>query len=383
MSGTPVKILVIDDEEGIRLGCKRVLEPEGFVVEEARSFLAGQQKIAQQGYDLILLDVMMPDGWGMDLLSDIRKKDTDTVTIIITGYATVELAVEAIKNGAYDFISKPFDADMLTLKVEQGLENRHLLLEARRLQEVEQQAAELATAKAEMERLNTFKSRFMLVMAHELRAPIGAVQSLLRTLLKGLAGKLNEQQTNLLTRMDRRMDFMLTLIEDLFELAQSQEPIPPQQLHKVVLQPILNQVLLQINDQAIEKNISLHTALPQEELTVRASEDGMEKIFSNLIGNAVKYTPADGHVWVSGVLKNHFVQLTIQDTGIGIPQESVDQIWEEFYRAPNARKSGIMGTGLGLNIVHTFVEQFGGQIEVKSDKKKGTTFNLSFPAVHE
>ncbi len=383
MRGTPVKILVIDDEEGIRLGCKRVLEPQGFVVEEAGSFLAGQQKIAQQGYDLILLDVMMPDGRGMDLLNDIRKKDADTVTIIITGYATVELAVEAIKNGAYDFISKPFDADMLTLKVEQGLENRHLLLEARRLQEVEQQAAELAAAKAEMERLNAFKSRFMLVMAHELRAPIGAVQSLLRTLLKGLAGALNDRQTDLLTRMDHRMDFMLALIEDLFELAQSQEPIPPEQTHKVVLQPILNQVVLQVSDQAAEKNISLHTALPQEELAVLASEDGMEKIFSNLIGNAVKYTPANGHVWMSGMLKNHTVQLTIQDTGIGIPQESLDQIWEEFYRAPNARKSGIMGTGLGLNIVHTFVEQFGGQIEVKSDEKKGTTFTLTFPALHE
>ena len=145
-------ILIVDDEPGIRIGCRRALEPAGYRVDEAGSFKQGQEKLAFAIYDLILLDVMLPDGRGIDLLPDIVAKDPETVTIIVTGYATVEMAVSAIKRGAYDFISKPFTSDLLLLAVEQGLEKRRLSLEARRLKQVEAEAAELARQKTEAER---------------------------------------------------------------------------------------------------------------------------------------------------------------------------------------------------------------------------------------
>ena len=114
---------------------------------------------------------------------------------IITGYATVELAIEAIQQGAYDFLSKPFTGDLLLLTVGRGLERRRLSIDARRMHEVEAQAAESRRARDEMERLDRFKSAFMLTVAHELRSPVSAAQSLLRTLLHGAAGEVNEQQT--------------------------------------------------------------------------------------------------------------------------------------------------------------------------------------------
>ncbi|MGD8857659.1 MAG: response regulator, partial [Chloroflexota bacterium] len=127
------RILVIDDELGIRQGCRRVLAPQGFQVETAASLQEGLAQLRSAQFDLVLLDVMMPDGRGFDLLGPIHEQDPDTIAIIITGYATVELAVEAIKAGAYDFIAKPFTPDVLLHAVNQGLERRRLSLSARRL----------------------------------------------------------------------------------------------------------------------------------------------------------------------------------------------------------------------------------------------------------
>ena len=156
------RILIIDDEAGIRQGCCRVLQPQGFTVETAENFQEGLRKIQEETFDLVLLDVMLPDGRGIDLLEPIRERDPETVSIIITGYATVELAVDTIKKGAYNFISKPFTADMLLMTVNQGLEKRHLSLEAKRLQTIEHETVELARARDEAERLNEFKSSFLL-----------------------------------------------------------------------------------------------------------------------------------------------------------------------------------------------------------------------------
>src|SRR3972149_7931661 len=119
-SASPPRILVIDDEEGIRQGCMRALGSQGFQVETAGTLAEGRRLIELAQFDLVRLDVMLPDGQGTALLKPIRARDPETVSVIITGFATVELAVDAIKQGAYGFISKPFDTDMLLLTVNQG-----------------------------------------------------------------------------------------------------------------------------------------------------------------------------------------------------------------------------------------------------------------------
>jgi signal transduction histidine kinase len=321
---------------------------------------------------------MMPDGRGINLLETIEQIDPETVAVIITGYATVELAIEAIKSGAYDFISKPFDSEVLLMTVNQGLEKRNLSLERKRLLEVEKRVADLARAKAEMERLNEFKSQFLLVMAHELRSPIGGAQSLLRTMLRGLAGELTDQQKEILNRIESRMDFMLDLINDLFTLAESQQVKPTEELRRVAIQPVMSQVIDRFSDQAAGKKINLSLSMPEDQVYVLALEEGLDRMFSNLVGNAVKYTPQAGKVNVKVECQDGLVMVEVADNGIGIPEEAMAHIWEEFYRAPNAKQAGIIGTGLGLNIVHQYVEQFGAQIKVESQEGKGTTFQIIF-----
>ena len=372
-------ILVIDDELGIREGCRRVLESNGFWVETANDIQNGWQRIATHDYDLVLLDVMMPDGRGIDLLPRIAEKDPEIVSIIITGYATVEMAVEATKAGAYDFISKPFTSDVLLMKVEQGLEKRQLSLEARRLQNIELEAAALAKEKDEMERLDRYKSSFMLTVAHELRSPVGGAQSLLRTVMRGLAGEINPQQRDMLGRVDKRLDGLLALINDLLSLAASKTFESEASLEILAVQKILKEVVNRYRVQADEKQIKLIYLAPEQDFDIYASQEGLEKIFGNLIGNAIKYTPSGGSVHVNVTSTAKHVNVSVADTGIGIPQPSLENLGDEFFRAPNARHARIEGTGLGLSIVKQFVAHFRGRLEIQSEEGKGSNFTVRLP----
>lgn len=376
---TKGNILVIDDELGIREGCRRALTPQGFDVHTAASMKNGLQMVQDEEFDLVLLDIMMPDGRGIELLEPIHEKDEDIVCVIITGYATIELAVKAIKQGAYNFISKPFTSDTLIMTVNQGLEKRRLSQETRRLQKIEQHAAELVRVKEEMERLDKFKSDFMLMVAHELRSPVAGAQSLLRTILRGLAGDLNQQQVELLRRVNLRMDTLLELINDLLSLAASKSIEPDESLELININPIIKQVVNNFSVQAEDKKISLIFEPIETPVAVLATEDGLFTLLNNLMGNAIKYTSEGGSVQVSLDFKDDCVQITFSDTGIGIPKEDVPHLWEEFYRASNVRKSEITGTGLGLSIVKQLVERYSGDIEVISAEGKGTKFIVTMP----
>jgi two-component system sensor histidine kinase/response regulator len=376
MGETKGNILVIDDELGIRQGCQRALEPQGFTVETAATLQEGLRKIREADFDLVLLDVMLPDGRGIDLLNPIYEKDPDTVPVIITGYATVELAVEAIKQGAYDFISKPFTSDLLLMTVNQGLEKRRLSLEAKRLQAIEHEAAELARAKEEIERLDRFKTAFTLTVAHELRAPITGLQSFLLAMLKGYVSP--DQQQEILQRAIERVQELLDLVDDLLNLAAAKEELAPPKRKVLSLADALEKVVPLLQTQAKEKGMTFTVEVHQRPL-VEANPSQMGQLWTNLISNAVKYTPAGGRVTVTLEEKDGWAIGTVKDTGIGIAPEDQAKIFEEFYRTPQAKEIEYRGTGLGLPLVERIVEGHGGTIEVESALGQGSRFSFRLP----
>ena len=296
MEGSRGRILVIDDELGIREGCRRVLEPAGYTVETATTGQEGLQRLKGQAFDLVLLDVVMPDVRGVELLGPIYAHDPDIVCVIITGYATVELAVQAIKAGAYDFLSKPFTSDILLMTVRQGLERRQLSLEAQRLQALEQESAELAHAKKELERLDRFKTNFMLTVAHELRAPLTALQSFLNTIQEGYVP--SDQQEVILERANERAQELLDMVDDLLRLAaviKEEEIARPEPLS---LADILEKIFPLLKAQADQKGIACAVEILHRPL-VDADRDQMTQVWTNLISNAIKYTPPGGQVEVT------------------------------------------------------------------------------------
>jgi len=372
------RILVIDDELGIREGCRRVLEPAGYAVEVAATGREGLQQARQQPFDLVLLDVMLPDMRGVDLLEPIYELDPDIVCIIITGYATVELAVQAIKAGAYDFLSKPFTADLL-MAVQQGLERRRLSLETKRLAEVEREAAELTRAKEELERLDRFKTAFMLTVAHELRAPLTALQSFLTAMLKGYIPP--DQQESVLERAIVRSDELLDLIDDLLKLAAVKAETEDGKREPMELADALEKVSTLLQTQADEKGIIFTVEIHRRPL-VEASPAQMVQVWTNLISNGIKYTPAGGQVTVQLDEQDGWAVGSVSDTGIGIAAEDQARIFEEFYRTPQAKEVEARGTGLGLPLVKRVVEAHGGTIEVESALGQGSRFTFRLPVAH-
>jgi two-component system sensor histidine kinase/response regulator len=374
-------ILVIDDEAGIRAGCKRALGPAGYRVQTASTLEEALQHLRQAHFDAVLLDVMMPDGSGIAFLETIQELDPDTVVVIITGYATVELAITAIKRGAYDFISKPFSADVLLMTADQALEKRRLTLEARRLQAVEREAKELAREKEEMERLDRFKTTFMLTVAHELRSPVASAQSLTRALFKGLAGTLNEKQRDIISRVEVQLEMLMALIDDLLDLAATKDALPQPPLEPISLAQVLKEVLSQFEAPAQEKRIAVDVDIKTGGLWVKADEEGLRKVLTNLISNAVKYTPAGGRVHVSATADDGEVRIHVKDTGIGIPASAIPMLGQEFFRAPNAKEADIRGTGLGLSIVKGQLDRFQGRMQVQSELGQGSEFTVQIPSV--
>ena len=377
MKSEPATILVIDDELGIREGCRRVLDREGYQVTMAATGEEGWQQIQSGQFDLVLLDVMMPDIGGMELLKRIVAFDPDLVCIIITGYATIELAVQAIKQGAYDFIAKPFDANTLLLTVQQGLERGRLSREAKRLAQVEAEKEVLERRKTELEELDRVKTSFTLTVAHELRAPVAAIQSYLRLILDGYIPP--DQQRQYLVRAEQRAAAQLELISDLLDLARLQDPDLHVRHEPVNLAESLREVCDLMSSRALEKQIRFTISVPETETTITADPRHMTQLWANLVSNAIKYTEDGGAVDVTMAVREGQAVTTVCDTGIGIAADDLARIFEEFYRTKAAKALSQMGTGLGLALVQRIVETYGGQIDVQSTVGEGSTFKVTLP----
>jgi two-component system phosphate regulon sensor histidine kinase PhoR len=221
------------------------------------------------------------------------------------------------------------------------------------------------------------------VTTHELRSPITIAQSLLNSLVKGYAGPLTDQQRDVLARIASQLDFLGHMVNDFLDLSASKAAPLTTGEGLVVVNSAVARVALILQPRAEEREVVLSLRPCQEELAVWASEEGLDHIFHNLVENAVKYTPSGGRVTVSLDRSDDEARVTVTDTGIGIPEEAQAHLFEEFYRAPNARTYNAVGTGLGLAIVKSLVDRYRGRIVVQSGSGKGTTFTVFLPLHRE
>ena len=223
-------------------------------------------------------------------------------------------------------------------------------------------------------------------VTHELRSPVSVVRSLMRTLLAGYVGELSAPQREMLERVQYRADFLQTLIDDLLDLAagkadvRAKEPNVPVRLDEAV-----ERVVERFKIPAQEKAITLEweCACADGPIKIAATNEGIDRILNNLVSNAIKYTPNGGRVAVKLFARENRATLEIADSGIGIPEDALPHLFEEFYRAPNAKTQVKEGTGLGLAITKDLIVRYGGHISVQSRVGQGTTFTITFPILIE
>jgi signal transduction histidine kinase len=240
-------------------------------------------------------------------------------------------------------------------------------------------AIENAQAYRMLEDLDKSKSQFVRIVTHELRSPVQVVISLLNVLDRGYVGELTERQADLVGRARRRTAFLQALIDDLLDLAAGRaDVLPTTDRGQVSLPDVIEEIRDHHELRAREKGLTLQIECPDETLNVWGDRTELDRMLNNLVSNAVKYTE-QGEVRLSLEQINGTACIKVRDTGIGIPEEAIPQLFQEFFRAENARELEASGTGLGLSIVKDLVERYGGAIDVQSQMGQGTTFVVTLP----
>ncbi len=240
-------------------------------------------------------------------------------------------------------------------------------------------AIENAKAYRVLADLDRDKSKFLRITTHELRSPVRVTESLLMTLADGFVGPLTPEQADVVTRAQRRLATLHELVDDLLDLAAGKAGMGQTQPALLDIRAIVSEVVERFRTVAEGKGVVLRAELAPDALEVFCDRGDLERIAVNLVGNAVKYT-ARGEVRVTLGRSDTRVRLEVADTGIGIPKDGLPFLFNEFYRANNAKSGGESGTGLGLAIVKLLVARYGGEIAVASEEGKGTTMTVTLPA---
>ncbi len=361
MKSNPPKILVIDDEPTICDACYQILTDRNYSVEIANNGQEGLEKFDYFKPDIIFIDLKMPGVSGMDVLKAVVDKKMNTVPIVITGYASIETAVESMRNGAFDFLPKPFAAEELIFITERALAKKRDLDEKDRIER-----------EKEMMRQN-----FISLVSHELRTPLVAVIQYLEVLYGGMAGLVSEQQKQIIERMKIRLNELLDLINRWLKLARIEELNIKDNFQEFSLQPLIDESVEVIKPLVLEKGIKIEKNFGNEDYIIYGERDLLKEVFVNLITNGVKYNRNQGSVFITFRKNGDHLAIEITDTGIGISEDEINRLGEEFYRVK--REGVASGSGLGLAIVKKILDIHNGKLEIKSKLNEGSTFTVYLP----
>lgn len=357
------RILIIDDEASIRDSCKQALEKQGNQVTSAENGDLGLQLFREFKPDVVLLDLKMPGREGIKVLEELERTYPNVVKIVITGFATLSSAIDAIKKGAYDFIPKPFTPDEIRLIVSRGMERRRLLLEREALRKEQEQ----------------LRRNMISLVSHELRAPLAATVQYLEVILEGITGNISQELKELISSCDKRLKEMLELVGKWMSLATFDPEKMAANFQDVHLSEVAQKSIVFWKPLAAEKQVRITLDCSENLAPIKGSELSLAEILNNLINNAIKYNKQGGRVEVKIYELEQNVCLRVQDNGLGIDEEHLPRIFDEFYRVDGRRNAPVKGFGLGLSIVKKLVDSHGGLIDVESRAGKGTTFSICFP----
>jgi len=234
-----------------------------------------------------------------------------------------------------------------------------------------------------LKEIENIKSQFVSMVAHELRAPLAAIEGWLDIVISGESGGDKLLERGWLQRAKERSQSLLALVNDLLVINKIEAGKVAQKMEPVQAARLIRKIVDFMKPEADKRRVSFAIRLPEDLPAVRADLQDMEKLFTNLIGNAIKYNVDNGSVTIGGAVDENYVGIHIQDTGIGIAESDLPRIFDDFYRVENEQTSRISGTGLGLTIAKKIVDSHFGHIEVRSQPGRGSTFSVYLPYVRQ
>jgi signal transduction histidine kinase len=361
-------LLVVDDDAETLGYLETVLRSAGYEIVTAADVPAARRALDCRRFDMVLTDLSLPGGSGLDVLEAARRADPVTVGIVLSGHGTVDSALEAMRQGAYDYLVKPCSPDILLAAVKRALEyydlKQTLIAKTAQLEKLEGQLHD--------------KSRLIQNVSHELKNPLSVVFGYSSFLLN--ASKQSPQELKRgLQSIHNNAERLSHLLEELLEssrLAGRKMNLERRPLAVAeALQEALENHRLEAGKRGIVFSLDSKEA---GDVRVDADPQRVQQILANLLGNALKFTLAGGAVVLSARPSGGFVEFSVKDTGIGIPETDIPRLFERFYQAENTPR-GQQGLGLGLEIAKGLVELHGGAIRAQSVPGKGTTISFTLP----
>jgi two-component system, sensor histidine kinase and response regulator len=396
-------ILLVDDDPNLLDALSEALRlrMDGLEVDVRDSAPAALECIRTTDYDAVVADIKMPEMDGLELLAEIGRLRPETPTLLITGHGDHDLAVQALRGGAHDYVQKPIDRDYFVASLRRAIERHQLSQQLARqrlavelqmkaiedcaqdrahdLREFfhrEQQArAELDEVNRKLEQAHRQREEFIAMVAHELGNPLTVVLGYAEALGDPhVSREARERARTIIVSETRRMARLVDDLADVANLAAG----------RFQIQPILCDLTELVREQAelARATTDRHTicldAPPEMVLTV-CDRERVAQVLSNLLANAIKYAD-DGEIWIRLCAEEQEARLSVSDEGPGIPKDHLETIFDSYVRLKRDRcNGGPNGTGLGLHIARGIVEAHGGRIWIDSIPDHGATFHIGLP----
>lgn len=372
----PIRLLLVDDEEQFRNAIARRLKKRGLVAEQAGSGEECLSILKQRPMDVVVLDVKMPGINGIETLTQIKKRYPQTEVILLTGHATTSDGVEGIKAGAFDYLTKPIELEHLAGKITQAQEKILRRVEKKKEAQFRAKMEQQMIATERLASLGTLASG----VAHEINNPLAIIKESvgwMQLILK------KEE----LADMPRRKDFEKA-INKIASSIERAKRITHQLLgfvkkHDAVfcetsLKVLVDEAVELVHRQAINKNIEIIQKIEPNLDNLWSEPYQIRQVLINLLTNAIHATGSGGSITIALKNADDQINMTLCDTGVGIPAENLKKIFEPFF----STKAPGEGTGLGLFVTRGIIEKLGGKIEVKSKVGHGTAFHVTLPKHH-
>jgi signal transduction histidine kinase len=370
MKKKPLQVLLVEDNAGdaLLLRAMFIKEPRGtFELSHLTHMAEAEARLAKGGVDIVLLDMGLPDGQGLDTLRRARAAAPEVVLIVMTGLEDEELAAEAMKEGAQDYLIKG------------QIENRALPRALRHA--IERQRMQVETDLIRKRQVQ-LRDEFLSHVSHELRSPLTSIYSFSTIIADGLAGETSPQQDEYLQIILRNVRQLQAMIEDLLEVTQAQEGKLSVELESVSVSEAISYAVDTLQGTATGKGINLSFDPPADLPAAYADATRMRQILTILLDNAMKFTPGGGAVKVAArpyEKDANLLLVEVSDTGCGIDLEASKHIFEHLYQVTDPGHAGRRGLGLGLHIARDLVTRQGGEIWVESEPQVGSRFFFTLP----
>ena len=372
------KILVIEDEDQVRQSYDDMFSFFGYDVESVPNGREGMSRITKQDYDIVITDLNMPEMNGIEVLKYIKKKKPYIEVIVITGYATLENAIEAMKVGAYDYFAKPVDIEHVRIVLSKCVQQ----IQSRKENE------ELRSLTQRLKELNELKDKFITITNHELRTPVTVLKGYVELIDYFLEDSRDKNISEAIEIVTETMNELVGIVEQMHDISSYDYGKKHMVIGDVEIENVLELIFKEMKVLFEKRKIQFNLKLKKSGVIVSGDDKQLKRCLRELLQNALKFTPEGGHVeleYSTNQDKNK-IYIKVRDNGIGIPGDKQDLIFEPFYEVQNVinhmtSKTEFMGggIGLGLTLAKEVFESHKGELLLESVENNGSTFTVVLP----